>query len=379
MVKASKDDIAVLMHEKLNCADFKNIFAPVVIKTASVDEKIENVSQAVQDFEAFEVFAKKSKDEDEEKEGKKDKDDEEDEDKKDKKKDKKKKSDDEDEDDGKDKKKKDKKEDKDDEDEKEDKKSKKSKDSKEDKKDKDDKKEDKKDSKKSKASANDKYAGAIRYIVETLTRTSDVLDNMGLEKGAMATMAALDHIIEEAAYNLVSEAGDEDDNDVRGADLLLGLEDPEARADYEDDELDDPKSSAVLEEILGKNPHLVDEIAPKLEERFSKEHEEHEGHEENEQLRDRIKARIEDMIDSSDTLPTEPDFGAPKPYIDWQERATKPHGKRHFEESLMSDDGVVEAYNALNNWIKKEAEDESDELSNETLANLFSELDKYAK
>lgn len=183
------------------------------------------------------------------------------------------------------------------------------------------------------------YASAIRHIVESFTKTSAALDNMGLEKSSVATMAILNHIIEEAAYIKMAEASiphlseklkalkdkfkkmhskdeaydkdaaeelDEkiteieekieklkkaDSNDVRGTDLLLGLDDPEAREGFLDEGLDDPHSSAALEEILGKNPKLVDEIAPRLQSQFS-------DHAVEEQLKNRIKSRLPSVIET---------------------------------------------------------------------------------
>lgn len=315
--------------------------APTWMKTA---ESAEN---------AFNSFASKKKKDDEEEDDKEEKSDK----KKDKKDDK-----DSDKEEKSDKKKKDKDSDKDED--KDDKKSKKSKKDDDDEDDKDDKKKDKKKSfpffKKKKAgeackegcdcedcahvndSNDEKYANAIRHIVESFTVTSDVLDNMGLEKSAVATMAILNHIIEEAATvkfakeseehvlkekikhlvdkfdkmtksengydEKIAEALDEkitkleeelkdlkkkdlktDENDVRGTDLLLGLEDEEAHEGYNDPEMDDPKSSAVLEDIFSKNPKLVDDIAPRLKSQFGDKDIE-------EQLKSRIQSRLPEVV-----------------------------------------------------------------------------------
>ena len=180
------------------------------------------------------------------------------------------------------------------------------------------------------------FASAIRHIVESFTKTSSALDNMGLEKSSIATMAILNHIIEEAAYVKMAktskleeklhdlkekfkkmhekdEAYDadvaeeldkritsleeqikkekKDSNDVRGTDLLLGLDDPEAQEGFLDHNLDDPHSSAALEEILSKNPSLVDEIAPRLKSQFSDQVIE-------DQLKNRIKSRLPSVIET---------------------------------------------------------------------------------
>lgn len=181
------------------------------------------------------------------------------------------------------------------------------------------------------------FASAIRHIVESFTKTSVALDNMGLEKSSIATMAILDHIINEAASvkvakestpleeklknlkdkfkkmhekdeaydadvaeeldkkiteiedQIKAEKKNKDSNDVRHTDLLLGLDDPEAREGFLDHNLDDPHSSAALEEILTKNPGLVDEIAPRLKSQFGEQALE-------DQLKERIKSRLPSII-----------------------------------------------------------------------------------
>ncbi len=317
--------------------------APTWMKTA------DNTAEVA--FNAFASKKKKSEDEDE-KEEKSEKSDKKKDKKDDKDSDKEEKSD----------KKKDKDGDKDgdkDED-KDDKKSKKSKKDDKDEDDKDDEKKDKKKSfpffKKKKAGScaedcecedcvdsNKMYASALKHIVESFTVTSDVLDNMGLEKSAVATMAILDHIINEAATIKFAKESEEvmlkdkleklkekfkkmhdkdatdyddkaaeeldekitkledkikdlkkkdlktDENDVRGTDLLLGLEDQEAREGFNDPEMDDPKSSAVLEEILSKNPKLVDDVVPGLKSQFG-------DRDIEEQLRSRIKSRLPEVV-----------------------------------------------------------------------------------
>lgn len=405
MPKDSKfgDMLAISMDEALNQEEFKNIFRT---PEASVELEIENsdiTSQAVSDFESFEVFAKKNKKDKKEDDEEEEEDSDEDDKKSNKKKEKSSKDDDEEEDKKSDKKnkkpfpfwlkKKDKKS-KDEDDEKSDKKDKKSD---KDKKDKLKEKSDKK-GKKAKASkcscskdcsckkdskcpcegdctecmsCNDKmFSGAIRYITETFVRTSDVLDNMGLTKGSLATLAALDHIIEEAAFNFNKEAN-EDDNQVRGADLLLGLDDPEAKEGFSDEMLDDPASSAVLEEILSKHPKLVDEIAPRLKQKFENELVD--------QLKDRVENRLEDNgieTDLGDHLTEVNIPKAPHPYVNWQERATKPATPQNME-LLSTNDETIHAFNSLNNWLTKEAEDENDNLSNEEISNLLTELEKH--
>jgi hypothetical protein len=346
--------------------------APTWVKIAESDEQ------------AFEIYAAKKKDKDEDKDDeksdkkdKKDKKEKSDKDEKDEKKDKKSKKDDKDDEDEEedDKKSKKKKSKKDDEDDKNDAKAlifaaKKDKEEKKDGKDKSEKaddKDDKKDKpkgkkkqfpfwlKKKKAGENHEeecdcnecmeandgmFASAIRHIVETFSKTSAALDNMGLEKSSIATMAILNHIIEEAAnvkfakttpleeklnklkdqfkkmhekdeeYDAdVAEELDkkiteietqlkkekkedkEDSNDVRGTDLLLGLDDPEAQEGFLDHNLDDPHSSAALEEIFSKNPSLVDEIAPRLKSQFGDKAIE-------DQLKERIKSRLPSVIET---------------------------------------------------------------------------------
>ena len=179
------------------------------------------------------------------------------------------------------------------------------------------------------------FAAAIRHIVDSFSKTSAALDNMGLEKSSIATMAILDHIINEAASIKYAKEGTpeaelkrlkdqfkkmhekdavydaevaeeldrkitelekkvdklKDKNDVRGTDLLLGLDDPEAQEGFLDHNLDDPHSSAALEEILKKNPSLVDEIAPRLKSQFGDQAIE-------DQLKERIKSRLPSIIET---------------------------------------------------------------------------------
>jgi len=369
------DQVAQGMSQILNDKNFQKVFTPAV-KVASDSTVTEGESSDDEDaFKAFAelaVTAKKKKEDDEKSEDDKSDD---------------KKS-----------KKEDKSEDKSD-DKKELKKSKKDKSDS----DKDEVKEDKSKNKKKsfpffkKKKADDQlYASALRHIVESFTKTSSVLENMGLEKSSIATMAILNHIIEEAAYikmaknslphlnhklkdlkerfkklhdpeshydadlaeeldNEITEIEDtikaleedkgedkkkdsedlheklknlkekfkklhsadssydadvaeeldkeitetenkikslkEDDNDVRGTDLLLGLDDPEAREGFLDDHVDDPRSSAVLEDILTKNPKLVDDIVPGLKSKFNDETIE-------EQLKNRIKSRLPSIIET---------------------------------------------------------------------------------
>ena len=52
------------------------------------------------------------------------------------------------------------------------------------------------------------YASALRHIVDSFTKTSMALDNMGLEKSSIATMAILNHIIEEAMVKMAKEPMD---------------------------------------------------------------------------------------------------------------------------------------------------------------------------
>lgn len=377
---------------------------------------------------AFNSFASKKKKEDEE-------DDEED--------DKKKKSDKSEKSDKKSDKKSKKDDDKDDEDEdKDDKKSKKSKkDDDKDEDDKDDKKKDKKKSfpffKKKKAGesckkdcdcedcseVNDsddvKYANAIRHIVESFTVTSDVLDNMGLEKSAVATMAILDHIISEAATikfakesqeaelkekmedlkakfkkmhikdeNYDADAAKEldekitkledklkdlkkkdlktDENDVRGTDLLLGLEDQEAHEGFLDPEIDDPKSSAVLEDIFSKNPKLVDHISSGLKTQFGDKDIE-------KQLRERIQSRLPEVVHTPEDTNIDAIMnayhearnipGTAKLPGDFEKGMSHDPLKTHIDQ-LNADDGsdIVTAYTLIDEWTKNahKFEDDSD-------------------
>lgn len=336
------NDVANGMSTILKDSSFQRIFS----KTASVKTEEEEILDPTEvAFNAFASKKKKSEDEDKKEE------------KSDKKKDKK---DDKGEKEEKSDKKKDKDSDKDED--KDDKKSKKSKkdDDDKDEDDKDDNKKDKKKSfpffKKKKAGEcaegcecedckeSDKmYASALKHIVESFTVTSDVLDNMGLEKSAIAAMAVLDHIINEAATVKFAKESEEamlkakleklkekfkkmhdkdeddyddkaaeeldekitkledkikdlkkkdlktDENDVRGTDLLLGLEDNEAHEGFSHPEMDDPKSSAVLEDIFSKNPKLVDDISPRLKSQFS-------DRDIEEQLKSRIKSRLPEVV-----------------------------------------------------------------------------------
>lgn len=273
--------------------------------------------------------------------------------------------------------------------------------------------------------ANDEmYASAIRYMVDSFTKTSDALDNMGLEKSAVATMAILNHIIEEAAYVKMAENSpphlteklkelkekfkkmhskdedydadaaealddritqlekrieklkNKDSNDVRGTDLLLGLDDPEAKEGFMDHDLDDPHSSAVLEDILSKNPKLVDEIAPRLQSQFSDRALE-------EQLKDRIKSRLPSVIETPENSDISEILKAYNQKIPGdanlpsEDRKTINLTPKHDPlktkiDQLNSDDmdendsdDIVNAFNLVNEWIK-EADDSTFEDSSDT-------------
>ncbi len=339
------NEVANSMNELLGSDSFTRIFHNV--KTASVKEAEVN-TEAVSDYKAFEQFVslakKKDKEEEVEKEDKK-----------------------EDKDSGK----------KDD-------KKKEEKDS-----NKDDKKGKKKGKKpfpfwlkKKKASDNDKeYALAIKYMVQTLTRTSAALDNMGLEKSSIATMVALDHIIEEAAQEKFAHCDHEDydldENDVRGMDLLLGLDDPEAQEGFKDEELDDPHSSAALEKILMQNPELADELSSGLKDKFDVEN----------QLKKRVKSRLENVVDTKGGESDIEELAAHKlPPLDnpaskfepvneyMKEQQDKERGGNKTERVPLPDDEnwggedvrldelnvddpeVVKAYKELDAWVKSAEE-----------------------
>jgi len=219
------------------------------------------------------------------------------------------------------------------------------------------------------------YASAIKYMVETLTRTSAALDNMGLEKSAIATMVALNHIIEEAAQDkFASDESSLDENDVRGMDLLLGLDDPEALEGFEDEELDDPQSSHALEEILTKDPQLADELSSGLKNKFDSEHDI-----EN-QLRNRVKSRLDQVIDTkgdesdieelaankfphlnnpANKLPAVNDYMKSKQNDEFGGNTTVPAPRDEWsgdnvslDELNIDDVEVVNAYKELDAWVK---------------------------
>lgn len=366
------NEVANSMNELLGDENFTKIFHPA--KKAASNVEIEVCTDAVSDFESFDKFAKK-KDKKEDKDEKDDDKDEEKSDKKDKKSDKKD----------------DKKDDKD--------------------ADKDDKKDKKKGKKKpfpfwlKKKKASDKcscssdcscktgkcdcegckdcaacgdkmFASAIKYMVETLTRTSEALDNMGLEKSSIATMAVLNSIIKEATENTYDE-NCVDENDVRGMDLLLGLEDNEAIEGFNDHDLDDPNSSRALEEILTKNPELADELSSGLKNKFENDVEE--------QLKDRVKLRLEQVVDTTgdesdieelaaNPLPHNRSVGEDVETFNFNKPTdgdpTIPSPRNDFEEPSrndfmnVDDADVIKAYKELDNWVKAAQTVEVSELDN---------------
>ena len=54
----------------------------------------------------------------------------------------------------------------------------------------------------------DMYSKAVRYIVDSLNKTSAALDEMGLEKSSMAALHTLDMVVREVTSTLVKGAGD---------------------------------------------------------------------------------------------------------------------------------------------------------------------------
>lgn len=234
------------------------------------------------------------------------------------------------------------------------------------------------------------YSSAIKYMVETLTRTSAALDNMGLEKSSIATMVALNHIIEEAAQDkFASDESSLDENDVRGMDLLLGLEDDEAKEGFGDEELDDPHSSAALEDILTKNPNLADDLSTNLKGKFDVE----------DQLKNRIKSRLDQVVHTKDDdsdieelaanklpdlkddlvkkLPPVNDFMKEKQNDDLlgDETIRAPNNdftgdNVRLDQLNVDDPEVVKAFKELDNWVKS-AETNVETVDDEDLDNMI--------
>jgi len=145
------------------------------------------------------------------------------------------------------------------------------------------------------------YAGAINHVINTLVRTSEALEGMGLVVSAAESVKLLDRIINEAAQQKFS-------------------------AEYAGEELE-PANEELGEPVLEPPP-----LGEEIEEEIDIEDEGEEGDEETE-----LAERIEEAGEIPEAL--EADDG----------------------DFVMEDPEIVQAFQELNQWVKQGAEEDDDD------------------